>query len=190
MSFCLTVNGFPTQSTVDGDMPGLCARLRARRKPRHHRGADKPEQSSEPLLHSSRITFRDGRVEQSNFHDYRTLRMSEVPAVEIYRINSDAAPGGIGEVGTAITAPAILSAVYAATGKRLPRLPVDLTTAWGKACRSQRRTRRLCVARPRVDRGVCETNVPWSSPYAPRSALLVRNPVMHRAQATHDRGRM
>ncbi|TCV92900.1 isoquinoline 1-oxidoreductase beta subunit [Luteibacter rhizovicinus] len=73
----------------------------------------------------SGITVKDGAIEQSNFHDYRNLRMNEVPLVEVHRIDNDETPGGIGEVGTAIAAPALANAIFAATGVRLHKLPVD-----------------------------------------------------------------
>jgi len=73
----------------------------------------------------SAITLKDGAFEQSNFHDYRNLRMNEVPQVEVYRVDSPEAPGGLGEVGTAIAAPALCNAIFAATGVRLRSLPVD-----------------------------------------------------------------
>jgi len=72
-----------------------------------------------------RITLKGGRVEQSNFHDYRVLRMSEVPAIETYIVRNTESPGGIGEPGTCAVMPAIANAIFAATGKRLKRLPVD-----------------------------------------------------------------
>ncbi|SAK50852.1 aldehyde oxidase [Caballeronia temeraria] len=72
----------------------------------------------------SEITIKDGRVEQSNFTDYRMLRIHETPPVEVHIVKSTEAPGGIGEPGTAALAPAITNAIYAATGKRLRRLPV------------------------------------------------------------------
>lgn len=71
------------------------------------------------------ITIEKGRVEQSNFHDYRMLRISEVPAIEVYILDSNQAPGGIGETGTAALAPALTNAIFAATGKRLRRLPIN-----------------------------------------------------------------
>lgn len=71
------------------------------------------------------ITLKHGAIEQSNFHDYRTLRINEAPPVELYRISSDQPPGGLGEVGTAIAAPALGNAIFAATGVRLRSLPVD-----------------------------------------------------------------
>jgi isoquinoline 1-oxidoreductase beta subunit len=71
------------------------------------------------------ITFKDGRVEQSNFHDYRPLRMNEVPEIEVHVILSTAAPGGMGEPGTSALAPAVTNAIFAATGKRLRKLPID-----------------------------------------------------------------
>jgi isoquinoline 1-oxidoreductase beta subunit len=73
----------------------------------------------------SAITLKDGAFEQSNFQDYRNLRMNEVPHVEVYRVDSSESPGGLGEVGTAIAAPALGNAIFAATGVRLRALPVD-----------------------------------------------------------------
>jgi isoquinoline 1-oxidoreductase beta subunit len=70
------------------------------------------------------ITLKDGRVEQSNFHDYQVLRMNEAPAIEVYIVNSTEAPGGMGEAGTSAIPPAITNAIFAATGKRIRRLPV------------------------------------------------------------------
>jgi len=75
-------------------------------------------------LHNG-ITFAGGRVEQSNFHDYRQLRINEVPPIEVHLVPSDAHPGGIGEVGTVSAAPALANAVFAATGRRLRSLPLD-----------------------------------------------------------------
>jgi isoquinoline 1-oxidoreductase beta subunit len=73
----------------------------------------------------SAITLKDGAFQQSNFQNYRNLRMSEVPHVEVYQVGSSEAPGGLGEVGTAIAAPALGNAIFAATGVRLRALPVD-----------------------------------------------------------------
>jgi isoquinoline 1-oxidoreductase beta subunit len=70
------------------------------------------------------ITLEKGRVEQSNFDDYRMLRMNEVPIIEVEVVKSSADPGGIGEPGTSALAPAVLNAVYAATGVRLRKLPI------------------------------------------------------------------
>ena len=70
------------------------------------------------------ITIKDGRVEQSNFHDYRMLRIDQAPPVKVVIVNSGEAPGGIGEPGTAALPPALANAIYAATGKRLRKLPV------------------------------------------------------------------
>jgi isoquinoline 1-oxidoreductase subunit beta len=71
------------------------------------------------------ITIKDGRVEQSNFDSYQALRIDEAPEVEVHIVESTEAPGGIGEPGTAAIAPAIVNAVFAATGKRLRKLPID-----------------------------------------------------------------
>jgi len=76
------------------------------------------------VLHGE-ITLKDGRVEQSNFHNYQMLRINEAPLIEVHIVPSAEAPGGIGEPGTSALAPAVLNAVYAATGKRLRKLPID-----------------------------------------------------------------
>jgi len=73
-----------------------------------------------------RITVRDGRVEQSNFHDYPVLRMNEMPQIEVILVESTEEPGGVGEPGTAVLAPAITNAIFTATGRRLRSLPIDL----------------------------------------------------------------
>jgi len=73
-------------------------------------------------LHS-RITLKDGVVEQSNFHDYPPLRMGEMPAVEVHIVPSAAPPTGVGEPGTPVVAPAVANALFAAAGKRLRTLP-------------------------------------------------------------------
>jgi isoquinoline 1-oxidoreductase beta subunit len=73
----------------------------------------------------SGITLKQGAIEQSNFHDYRSLRMNEIPLVEVHTIESTQPPGGLGEVGTAIAAPALSNAIFAATGVRLRSLPID-----------------------------------------------------------------
>jgi isoquinoline 1-oxidoreductase beta subunit len=70
------------------------------------------------------ITLKDGRVEQSNFHDYQMLRINETPAIEVYIVNSAEPPGGMGEAGTSAITPAVTNAIYAATGKRIRKLPV------------------------------------------------------------------
>jgi isoquinoline 1-oxidoreductase beta subunit len=70
------------------------------------------------------ITLKDGRVEQSNFHDYPILRMNQAPAIEVYIVNSGELPGGMGEAGTSAIPPALTNAIFAATGKRIRKLPV------------------------------------------------------------------
>jgi len=71
------------------------------------------------------ITLKNGRVEQSNFDDYQVLRINEAPVIEVYIVANDEAPGGMGEPGTSAIMPAIANAVFAATGKRLRKLPID-----------------------------------------------------------------
>jgi len=77
-------------------------------------------------LHS-RLSFRDGRVEQSNFHDYPVLRLSEMPTVEVHIVPSTEKSGGIGETGVPPIAPAVANAVFALTGQRLRELPLQLS---------------------------------------------------------------
>jgi isoquinoline 1-oxidoreductase subunit beta len=72
-----------------------------------------------------RITFKDGRVEQGNFDSYPVLRMSEMPKVEVHIVPSGEKVGGIGEPGLPALAPAVTGAIFAATGKRIRRLPID-----------------------------------------------------------------
>jgi isoquinoline 1-oxidoreductase beta subunit len=70
------------------------------------------------------ITIEKGRVVQQNFHDYEMLRIDEMPAVDVYTVASQNSPGGIGEAATPPIAPAVMNAVFAATGKRVRRLPL------------------------------------------------------------------
>jgi isoquinoline 1-oxidoreductase subunit beta len=73
------------------------------------------------------ITIKDGRVEQSNFDTYQLLRIDEAPAIDVHIIQSREPLGGMGEAGTSAIVPAVTNAIFAATGKRLRRLPVDTT---------------------------------------------------------------
>ena len=72
-----------------------------------------------------KITLKDGRVEQTNFDTYQILRMNEAPAIEVHIVQSVEPPGGMGETGTSAIVPAVTNAIFAATGKRLRKLPVD-----------------------------------------------------------------
>jgi isoquinoline 1-oxidoreductase beta subunit len=71
------------------------------------------------------ITLKQGRVQQSNFHEYQILRINEVPPIDVHLIKSSEAPGGIGETGTTAAIPALRNAIYAATGVPLRRMPID-----------------------------------------------------------------
>jgi isoquinoline 1-oxidoreductase subunit beta len=73
------------------------------------------------------ITLKNGRVEQTNFDTYQILRMNEVPAIEVHIVKSAEPPGGLGEAGTSAILPAIANAIFAATGKRLRKMPIDAT---------------------------------------------------------------
>lgn len=71
----------------------------------------------------NQITLTGGAVDQSNFHDYRALRINEAPKIEVHQIRNTEKPGGVGETGTAAAAPALGNAIFAATGQRLRKLP-------------------------------------------------------------------
>jgi isoquinoline 1-oxidoreductase subunit beta len=73
----------------------------------------------------SDVTIDKGRVRQSNFNDYRILRIDEAPNIEVHVIKSSEDPGGIGETGATAGPPALRNAIYAATGVALRRLPID-----------------------------------------------------------------
>ncbi|PYM59503.1 MAG: twin-arginine translocation pathway signal protein [Candidatus Rokuibacteriota bacterium] len=73
------------------------------------------------------ITLDGGRVQQSNFHDYPIVRINEAPVLEVYVVESAEEPGGVGEPGVPPLAPAVCNAIFAATGKRIRRLPISLT---------------------------------------------------------------
>jgi len=74
-------------------------------------------------LHDA-ITINRGRVEQSNFHDYQMPRINETPKIEVHIVQSTEDPTGIGEPGLPVIAPAVCNAIFAATGKRLRRMPI------------------------------------------------------------------
>lgn len=70
------------------------------------------------------VTVADGRIQQSNFHDYRVMRISEAPRIDVHIIPSLEAPGGVGEPGTSASIPALVNAVFAASGQRIRTLPI------------------------------------------------------------------
>jgi isoquinoline 1-oxidoreductase subunit beta len=78
------------------------------------------------------ITIDKGRVQQSNFHDYRMLRIDQAPKIDVHVIKSGEPPGGIGETGSTAGPPALRNAIYAATGVALRRLPIDRALIAGK----------------------------------------------------------
>lgn len=78
------------------------------------------------------VTIDKGRVQQSNFNDYRMLRIDQIPPIEVHVVKSGEAPGGIGETGATAAPPALGNALYAATGVRLRRLPIDRAALAGR----------------------------------------------------------
>jgi isoquinoline 1-oxidoreductase subunit beta len=78
------------------------------------------------------ITIDKGRVQQSNFHDYRMLRIDQAPKIEVHVVKSGEPPGGIGEAGVTAAPPALRNAIFAATGVALRRLPIDRSLIAGK----------------------------------------------------------
>ena len=71
-----------------------------------------------------KITINNGQVVQSNFHDFDVLRIDEMPDVDVHIVQSSKFPGGVGEPGLPPIAPAVCNAVFAATGKRVRKLPI------------------------------------------------------------------
>jgi isoquinoline 1-oxidoreductase beta subunit len=78
------------------------------------------------------ITIAKGRVQQSNFNDYRMLRIDQTPPIDVHLIRSGEPPGGIGETGATAAPPALRNAIYAATGIALRRLPFDRDVLAGR----------------------------------------------------------
>ena len=78
------------------------------------------------------VTIKNGRVQQSNFNDYRMLRIDQIPPIEVHLVKSGEAPGGIGETGVTSGPPALRNAIYAATGIALRRLPIDRDVLAGR----------------------------------------------------------
>jgi isoquinoline 1-oxidoreductase beta subunit len=74
----------------------------------------------------SEITFDRGRVQQRNFHDYQMLRINEAPQIEVYIVPSTEKPTGVGEPSVPPVAPAVANAIFAATGKRVRKLPIGV----------------------------------------------------------------
>jgi isoquinoline 1-oxidoreductase subunit beta len=73
------------------------------------------------------ITLKNGRVEQTNFDTYQALRLNQAPSIEVHIVQNFEPPGGMGECGTSCIVPAVANAIFAATGKRLRKMPVDAT---------------------------------------------------------------
>jgi isoquinoline 1-oxidoreductase beta subunit len=74
---------------------------------------------------TAEITIKEGAAQQSNFHDYQVLRINQAPEVEVHIVPSVEAPSGVGELGAMLVPPAVANAVFAATGVRVRRLPID-----------------------------------------------------------------
>jgi len=83
-------------------------------------------------LHGA-ITLKDGVVEQSNFHDYRVIRINEMPRVEVHIVPSQAKPTGVGEPGVPPLAPALANAIFNAVGVRVRSLPIRTPLAGVRA---------------------------------------------------------
>jgi isoquinoline 1-oxidoreductase beta subunit len=73
----------------------------------------------------NQITLTNGEVDQSNFTDYETIRIADMPAVDVHIVKSDEAPTGVGEPAVPVVGPALANAIFAATGKRITKLPMS-----------------------------------------------------------------
>jgi hypothetical protein len=106
--------------------PGVGSSSMMYRGSRHRPG---PDPGRDHLWHHGTlygdITLKDGRVQQTNFDTYQMLRIHNAPAIEVHIVESTESPGGMGEAGTSAIVPAIANAIFAATGKRLRKMPVD-----------------------------------------------------------------
>jgi isoquinoline 1-oxidoreductase subunit beta len=76
------------------------------------------------LAFYGKITAKDGAIEQSNFHDYQMIRMPQVPNIHVEIVENNERPTGVGEPGVPVIAPAIINAIFKATGKRYKNLPL------------------------------------------------------------------
>lgn len=74
---------------------------------------------------TAQITVKNSAVEQSNFHDYQVLRINESPEIDVHLARSLEPPSGVGELGAMLVAPAVTNAIFAATGVRIRRLPIN-----------------------------------------------------------------
>jgi isoquinoline 1-oxidoreductase beta subunit len=74
----------------------------------------------------SKITLEEGKVVESNFHDYEVLRIHQMPEIEVHIVPSAEAPTGVGEPGTPPIAPAVANALFALTGQEFDQLPLAL----------------------------------------------------------------
>ena len=72
------------------------------------------------------ITFKDGKAEQTNFHQYNVMRINEMPKTEVHIIQNQEAPSGVGEPGLPPIAPALCNAIFNLTGKRVRTLPFEI----------------------------------------------------------------
>jgi hypothetical protein len=124
----------------------------------------------------SEITIKDGAVEQSNFHDYRVLRLDQAPEVEVLIVPSDREPSGVGELGVTLIGPAVANAVFAATGVRARRLPIDsasLRHLTGSDRLSGTRTHDVQLRNcPEAKLGLPQTAATDCNPRVPQSAAF------------------
>ena len=73
---------------------------------------------------SERLTYKDGAIEQSNFHEYKPIRLADVPQIDVELIQSGHHPSGVGEPSSTVVAPAVANAIYNAIGVRVRHMPI------------------------------------------------------------------
>ena len=135
------------------------------------------------------ITLKDGRVEQSDFHDYQMLRISEAPAIEVYIVQSSEPPGGMGEAGTSVIVPAVTNAILRRPASACASCTVDAgsCTAGVKPSRARRISKQLLGHKRAEESRAGRTSTAWLP--APAGTRPRRSRPSQTTRAFHRRSR-